>query len=52
MTEFIVLNESEILALQLNNTVIVHINGKPYSICSDECFKKQLKGDTQDADSN
>lgn len=43
MKEFIVLSEPDILALYHNKIVTVHIDGKSYLICSDECFEKQKK---------
>ena len=45
MKKFIVLSEPDILALYHNKTVTVRIDEKPYLICSDEYFEKQMKSD-------
>lgn len=47
MTDFIVLSEPDILDLYHNKTVTVHMNGKPYLICSDEYFEMQKEGEQE-----
>ena len=42
MTEFIVLNKVDMLTLCNDKPVTVHIDKKPYVLCTDECFEKQM----------
>jgi len=43
MTEFIILNEAEMLALCNDKPVTAYINKKPYVLCTEEYFEKQRK---------
>lgn len=43
MTEFIVLSKVDMLALCNDKPVTVRIDKKPYVLCTDECFEKQMK---------
>ena len=41
MTEFIILSKVDMLALCNDKPVTVHIDKKPYVLCTDEWFEKQ-----------
>ena len=43
MTEFIILNEADMLALCNDKSVTAYINKKPYVLCTEEYFEKQRK---------
>lgn len=42
MTEFICLSRYDLLALLDDAPVEIRIDGKPFTLCSDEYFEKQL----------
>ena len=41
MTEFIVLSKVDMVALCNDKPITIHIDQKPYVLCTDECFEKQ-----------
>lgn len=41
MKEFVVLSRYDLLALLDDAPVEIHIDGKPFTLCSDEYFEKQ-----------
>ena len=43
MTDFIVLNKTDISALCNDEPVTVYINKKPYILCGDDFFEKQKR---------
>jgi hypothetical protein len=54
MTEFIILNEIDMLLLLKNKPVVVRIDNKPYVIVTDEYFESQSQNEyltTQEAES-
>lgn len=47
MTEFIILSGAEILTLCADKPVTVNVDKKPYVLCTDEYFEKQITVKTQ-----
>lgn len=43
MTEFIILSRVDMLTLCNDKPVTVYIDKKPYVLCTDEYFEKQIK---------
>lgn len=43
MKEFVVLSRIDILCLREDKPVTIWIDGKPYELCTDEYFEKQMK---------
>ena len=43
MTEYIVLSRPDMLALCNDKPVTVYVDKKPYVLCTDEYFEKQMK---------
>lgn len=43
MTEFIILSRVDMLTLCDDKPVIVYVNKKPYTLCTDEYFEKQMR---------
>ena len=52
MTEYIILSKSDMLALCDDKPVTVYINNKSYVLCTDECFEKQMKAESEDRNEN
>lgn len=50
MTQFIVLSSCDMLTLCDDKPVTVYIDKKPYVLCTDEYFKKQLEEPWEEAD--
>ena len=48
MTEYIVLSRPDMLALCDDKPVTIYINNKPYVLCTDECFEKQIKAESEE----
>lgn len=42
MTEFIILSRGDMLALCNDKPITVYIDKKPYVLCTDEYFEKQI----------
>lgn len=47
MTEFIVLSRPDMLTLCNDKPVTIYIDRKPYQLCTDEYFEKQIKPKTE-----
>lgn len=43
MTEFIILSRPDMLTLCDDKPVTIYIDKKPYQLCTDEYFEKQIK---------
>lgn len=41
MTEFIILSRFDMLRLREDKPVTIWINGRSFTLCTDECFEKQ-----------
>lgn len=45
MKEFIILSRYDMLTLCEDKPVTIYINKKPYELCTDEYFERQIKTD-------
>lgn len=48
MTQFIILSKVDIATLCKDAPVTVYIENKPYIICTDEYFEKDMRGEKDD----
>ena len=48
MTKFIILNREDMLALCGNKPVTFYVDKKPYVLCTEECYEKQINGENKE----
>jgi hypothetical protein len=50
MTEYIILSRVDMLTLSEDKPVTVYVDKKPYVLCTDEYFKKQINAPQESED--
>ena len=48
MTEFVILSRYDMQTLCKDKPVTIYIDKKPYVLCTDEYFERQLKAESED----